>query len=63
MLKNRNLQYSLGIIDAASQKLELPVKNAGVGLARKIGIDLALSHLSSNKSLIFCTEKAKKATK
>ena len=27
-----------------------------MGLARKIGMDLALPHLSSTKSLIFCTD-------
>ena len=33
----------LGWVDAASPGLELPLKTGGVGLARKIGLDLALS--------------------
>ena len=56
ILKNKNTHFTLGIVDAASSGLELPPKQAGVGLARKIGMDLALSHLSSDQSLIFCTD-------
>ena len=40
----------LAWIDAASPGLELPVKDGGVGLARKIGFDLALQRLSFEKS-------------
>ncbi len=35
----------LGWVDAASTGLEMPVKWGGVGLARKIGLDLTLSRL------------------
>ncbi len=35
----------LGWVDATSTELEMPVKWGGVGLARKIGMDLALSRL------------------
>jgi hypothetical protein len=35
----------LALVDAASPGLELPEKDGGVGLARKIGFDLALSRL------------------
>jgi len=35
----------LAWVDAASPGRELPLKDGGVGLARKIGFDLALSHL------------------
>lgn len=38
----------LGWIDAASPGLELPSKKGGVGLARKIGFDLALPLLDSS---------------
>ncbi len=55
-LKGSNYQFTLAAIDAGSSGLELPLKYAGVGLARKIGIDLALPHLTSPKSLIFCTD-------
>ncbi len=39
------LPLRLAWIDAASSGLELPAKGGGVGLARKIGLDLALSRL------------------
>lgn len=37
-----NTSINLGIIDASSKGKELPDKDGGVGLARKIGMDLAL---------------------
>jgi hypothetical protein len=40
-----SLPFPLGIVDAASPGRELPVKDGGVGLARKIGHDLLLPHL------------------
>ncbi len=55
-INENNYQFTLAVIDAASPGLELPLKHAGVGLARKIGMDLALSHLTSPQSLIFCTD-------
>ncbi|MBU1205336.1 MAG: hypothetical protein KKH04_00160 [Proteobacteria bacterium] len=39
----------LGWVDAASPGLELPIKTGGVGLARKIGMDLALTRLDYEK--------------
>jgi hypothetical protein len=36
-------QLQIGIIDASSPGVELPKKTAGVGLARKIGMDAALT--------------------
>ena len=38
----------LAWVDAASPGRELPVKGGGVGLARKIGLDLALPRLADN---------------
>jgi len=55
-INENNYQFTLAVIDAASSGLELPLKHAGVGLARKIGMDLVLPHLLSSKSLIFCTD-------
>ena len=55
-LKSAQYNYTLGIVDATSSGFELPDKQAGVGLARKIGMDLSLPHLSSPESLIFCTD-------
>ena len=55
-INENNYQLTLAVVDAASPGLELPLKHAGVGLARKIGMDLALPHLTSPQSLIFCTD-------
>ena len=55
-LKNQKYNFILGVIDASSFGYELPIKHAGVGLARKIGIDLALPFLISKNSLIFCLD-------
>jgi hypothetical protein len=54
-----NDQINIGIVDASSQSLCLPDKDAGVGLARKIGMDLALSlfdFASSAKKLLICLD-------
>jgi hypothetical protein len=40
-----NLSFPVGIVDAASPGLELPLKDGGVGLARKLGHDLLLPFL------------------
>jgi len=39
------LPFPLGIVDAASPGMELPLKDGGVGLARKLGHDLLLPFL------------------
>ena len=39
------LSFPLGIVDAASPGMELPLKDGGVGLARKLGHDLLLPFL------------------
>lgn len=44
-LAQHELPLSLAWVDATSPGLELPNKQGGVGLARKIGMDLALSRL------------------
>jgi len=48
--------FSLGIVDAATSGLELPSEQAGVGLARKIGMDLSLPYLIDKRSLLFSTD-------
>jgi len=55
-INENNYQFTLAVVDAASPGLELPLKHAGVGLARKIGMDLTLPYLASPQSLIFCTD-------
>ena len=57
----RDIKTSLNIsfIDACSNGKELDDKNGGVGLARKIGMDLALTkfdYLSINKKILICTD-------
>ena len=42
--------------DDATRGVELPPKQAGVGMARKIGLDLALPYLTSKRSLLFSTD-------
>jgi len=56
LVSSPKYRFSLGIVDAFSNGLALPPKHAGVGLARKIGMDLSLPHLTSPQSLIFCTD-------
>ena len=56
LLINNNYNFSIGIIDAFSKNLEIPHKNAGVGFARKIGMDLILPHLKNEHSLFFSTD-------
>ena len=49
----RGLRF--GLVDASTKGKELPEKDAGVGLARKIGMDIALTvfdYSSKNKKLI-----------
>jgi len=48
----------LAWVDAASAGLEMPVKGGGVGLARRIGLDLALSRLDglNNDPLLVCLD-------
>ena len=55
-LEKSKFDFNLKFVDASSKGLELPEKYAGVGLARKIGIDLILPHMISKKSLILCTD-------
>lgn len=54
-----NAGLNIGLVDAASISVELPEKEGGVGLARKIGMDLALSHFDySNdaKKILICLD-------
>jgi hypothetical protein len=50
---------SVGLIDAASDAKELDEKHSGVGLARKIGMDLSLTvfnYTDKSKKLIICLD-------
>ncbi|HCY77437.1 MAG TPA: hypothetical protein DHV28_16090 [Ignavibacteriales bacterium] len=58
-LREIKSKVNISFIDACSSGKELDDKNGGVGLARKIGMDLALSkfdYLSINKNIILCTD-------
>lgn len=49
----------ISFVDASSPGKELPIKDAGVGLARKIGMDLALTifnYNSSAKKILLCLD-------
>ncbi|MGK9368328.1 hypothetical protein ACSSWA_05465 [Melioribacter sp. Ez-97] len=50
---------NLGIVDASTRGYELPVKHAGVGYARKIGMDLALTkfdYSNDRKKILVCLD-------
>ena len=54
-----NSGLQVGLIDASSEGKELNTKQAGVGLARKIGMDLALTtfdYSKDTKNLIICLD-------
>ncbi|HOI29388.1 MAG TPA: glycosyltransferase [Melioribacteraceae bacterium] len=56
---NTGNNLSIGFIDASSNGLSMPVKEGGVGLARKIGMDLALTlfdYSSLRKKLMICLD-------
>jgi hypothetical protein len=58
-LKNIKSRVNISFIDACSAGKEMDDKNGGVGLARKIGMDLALTkfdYLSLNKKIIISTD-------
>ena len=58
-LRKLKTNLNLSFIDACSPGKEMDDKNAGVGLARKIGMDLALTkfdYLSLNKNIMICTD-------
>ncbi len=50
---------NVGLVDASSVGLDLPEKDGGVGLARKIGMDLALKQFdfsTSSKKILVCLD-------
>ena len=58
-LKNIKSRVNISFIDAFSDGKEMDDKNGGVGLARKIGMDLALTkfdYYSLNKKILICTD-------
>jgi hypothetical protein len=58
-LRKIKSKVNISFIDASSAGKEMDDKNGGVGLARKIGMDLALTkfdYFSINKNIILCTD-------
>ncbi len=52
-------EINLGFVDASSKGFEMPDKEGGVGLARKIGMDLALKYFDYNspaKRILICLD-------
>lgn len=59
-------ELNIGLVDASSSGYGLPEKDGGVGLARKIGMDLVLSIFDYNnkgKNIILCTDADSKVEK
>jgi hypothetical protein len=57
--KVRRSGLNIGVVDASTAGKELPQKDAGVGLARKIGMDLALlifDYNSPGKKILVCLD-------
>lgn len=58
-LRNIESKINISFVDACSNGKEMDDKNGGVGLARKIGMDLALTkfdYFSLNKKIMICTD-------
>ena len=58
-LKNIKSRVNISFIDVCKAGKEMDDKNGGVGLARKIGMDLALTkfdYYSLNKKIMICTD-------
>ena len=58
-LKNIKSKMNISFIDACSPGKEMDDKNGGVGLARKIGMDLVLTKFdynSNSKNILICTD-------
>ncbi len=58
-LKNIKSRVNISFIDVFSAGKEMDDKNGGVGFARKIGMDLALTkfdYYSLNKKIVICTD-------
>ena len=50
---------NIGLIDSSTKGRELPVSNAGVGLARKLGMDIALTlfdYKNNTKKILVCLD-------
>lgn len=57
--ESNNTVLNISVIDSSSHGNELPEKTAGVGLARKIGMDTALCYFdysSKNKNFLVCLD-------
>lgn len=55
----KNSQINIGLIDVCSPGLEMPFKIGGVGLARKVGMDIALKifdYDSAKQKILICLD-------
>ena len=59
LIKIANSGINIGIVDINSPGKQMPVKDGGVGRARKIGMDLSLEHFdykNSGKNILVCLD-------
>ena len=54
-LNKRNDPFFVAVIDASLEGMSIPKKHAGVGMARKIGMDLALK-FANPETLLYCLD-------
>ena len=54
-LNKRNDPFFVAVIDASLEGMSIPKKHAGVGMARKIGMDLALE-FANPETLLYCLD-------
>ena len=55
-LINKKYNFDFIVIDSFSNNYAIPKKLAGVGYARKIGLDFSLSYISNNKAILCCLD-------
>jgi len=55
-LISKNYQFNFVAIDSFTKDYAIPEKLAGVGCARKIGLDFSLHYIKDNKSMLCCLD-------
>ena len=55
-LIEKKYNFNFIVIDSFSKQYAIPKKLAGVGYARKIGLDFSLNYISSNEAILCCLD-------